>query len=146
MNAMPRIVVALVAGLVFGFGLTVSGMINPGKVLGFLDIAGDWDPSLILVMAAAIPVAMLGFRGARRLRAPICATTFAEPTRTHIDIRLVSGAILFGMGWGLAGYCPGPALASLILVGWPAGLFVVAMLIGMAAFQWFDRKAAVDRP
>lgn len=145
MKAMRQIIVALVAGLIFGLGLTVSGMINPGKVVGFLDIAGDWDPSLAFVMAAAIPVAMIGFRGARRLRAPLCAATFAEPTRTRLDLRLVAGAILFGLGWGLAGYCPGPALASLALIGWPAGLFVVAMLVGMAAFQWFDRKTTAGR-
>jgi hypothetical protein len=142
---MPQILTALAAGLLFGLGLTVSGMINPGKVLGFLDVAGDWDPSLAFVMAAAIPVAMIGVRAARRLRTPLCAATFAGPTRTRLDLRLVAGAMLFGVGWGLAGYCPGPALASLAPAARPAGLFVVAMLVGMAAFQWFDRSVTGGR-
>ena len=139
MKVMPRIIVALIAGLLFGFGLTVSGMINPGKVLGFLDIAGDWDPSLIFVMAAAIPVAMIGFRGARRLPAPLCGGTFAEPANTRLDVRLVAGSILFGLGWGLVGYCPGPALGSLGLGGWRTWIFVAAMLVGMLVFEALDR-------
>lgn len=140
---MPRILVALIAGLLFGTGLTVSGMINPGKVLGFLDIMGDWDPSLMFVMAAAIPMAMIGFRGARQLRTPLCATAFVEPAASRVDKRLISGAILFGLGWGLAGYCPGPALASLGLGVWKSWVFVAAMLTGMALFEMFDRLGTV---
>jgi uncharacterized membrane protein YedE/YeeE len=136
---MPRVILASIAGLLFGTGLTVSGMINPAKVLGFLDVLGDWDPSLVFVMAAAIPVAMMGFRAARRLHTPLCATAFVEPTASHVDTRLISGAIVFGLGWGLVGYCPGPALASLGLGGWRSWVFVAAMLAGMAVFEVFDR-------
>jgi hypothetical protein len=139
MSAMPRVVVSLIAGLLFGAGLTVSGMINPSKVLGFLDILGDWDPSLFFVMAAAIPVAMMGFRAARRMRTPLCATAFVEPATSRVDTRLVIGAIVFGLGWGLVGYCPGPAVASLGLGVWSSWIFVAGMLAGMLVFEVFDR-------
>lgn len=129
------LLVALGSGLLFGLGLTISGMINPAKVLGFLDFAGHWDPSLAFVMAAAIPVAAVGFAIARRCQAPLCATEFSGPTNSKLDTRLVVGAVLFGIGWGLAGYCPGPALASLGLGGWRVLLFVASMLVGMAAFR-----------
>lgn len=134
-----NILAALASGLLFGLGLTISGMINPAKVLGFLDIAGDWDPSLAFVMAAAIPVAAIGFAIARRRRTPLCEATFAPPTKTKIDTRLLAGAGLFGIGWGLVGYCPGPALASLLLGGRSALLFVAAMLCAMAIFRIADR-------
>ena len=99
---------ALAAGALFGLGLVVSGMIDPAKVLGFLDVAGAWDPSLGFVMGGAIPVAALGFRlGARRAR-PVCATAFAPPARSRIEPRLLGGAALFGLGWGLAGSAPAP--------------------------------------
>jgi uncharacterized membrane protein YedE/YeeE len=127
--------ISLVSGLLFGLGLTISGMINPAKVLGFLDVAGHWDPSLAFVMAAAIPVAAAGFAVARRFQAPLCAAAFSGPTKTRLDSRLVVGALLFGVGWGLAGYCPGPALASLALGGWPVMVFVASMLIGMVVFR-----------
>ena len=110
---MARIVLALVAGLLFGLGLTVSQMINPAKVLGFLDLFGDWDPSLAFVMAGAIPVAAIGYRLARRSRGALLRRPIAAPSQSRIDGRLVGGAILFGIGWGLVGYCPGPALASI---------------------------------
>jgi uncharacterized membrane protein YedE/YeeE len=137
---MKRIAVALVAGLLFGLGLTVSGMVNPAKVQGFLDFAGDWDPSLALVMGGAIPVAAGGFAIARRRRTPVCNTNFVGPSKTRIDARLVVGAALFGIGWGLAGYCPGPALASLSFGGGKVLIFVAAMLTGMALFQWLDPR------
>ena len=136
---MKRIAVALAAGLLFGLGLTVSGMVNPAKVLGFLDVAGEWDPSLAFVMGCAIPVAAVGFAVARRRRAPVCDTNFVGPTSTRIDARLVVGASLFGVGWGLAGYCPGPALASLSFGGSTVLLFVASMLAGMALFQWLNQ-------
>lgn len=136
---MPRIFVALVAGLLFGLGLTVSGMINPAKVLGFLDLGGHWDPSLAFVMATAVLVAAGGFAVARRRPAPLCAPAFYGPAKTQIDARLVSGAVLFGIGWGLVGYCPGPALASLWFGSWRTLLFIAAMLAGMGGFQAFDR-------
>jgi len=128
---MPATLTALASGLLFGLGLTVSQMINPAKVIAFLDILGDWDPSLAFVMATAIPVTALGYAVARRWRSPLCAPTFNPPTQTKIDRRLALGGVLFGIGWGLVGYCPGPALAALAL-GYPAtALFVSAMLIGM---------------
>jgi uncharacterized membrane protein YedE/YeeE len=134
---MMRIIVALIAGLIFGFGLSVSQMINPAKVLAFLDLAGDWDPSLAFVMLGAVPIAGLGYRLARFRPAPLCASNYSGPSQSRIDARLIAGAILFGIGWGLVGYCPGPAIASLG-AGNPATLlFVAAMLMGMAAFSGF---------
>ncbi len=136
---MLRIVSATASGLLFGLGLTISHMIDPAKVLGFLDIAGDWDPSLALVMLGALVVAAPGYVIARRFRRPLYAETFALPVKTEVDRRLVAGALLFGGGWGLVGYCPGPALAS---IGFGSGktlLFVAAMLLGMAIFTAFDR-------
>jgi len=132
---MARLLVALVAGLVFGLGLAVSQMINPAKVLGFLDLFGDWDPSLAFVMLGAIPVAAIGYRVARRLVKPLCTPAYAAPASGKIDARLATGATLFGIGWGLVGYCPGPALASLGFGNASTILFVIAMLGGMAAFN-----------
>ncbi|PHK93020.1 hypothetical protein CR162_20795 [Pseudoroseomonas rhizosphaerae] len=136
---MGRILVSLASGLVFGLGLVVSQMVNPQKVLAFLDVAGNWDPSLAFVMGAAIPVAALGFALARRRQAPLCAEAFSGPVRKAVDGRLVAGALIFGTGWGLAGFCPGPALAAFLLAGTPALVFLAAMLAGMAAFTAIDR-------
>jgi len=123
--------VALTAGLVFGLGLTLSGMIDPARILGFLDVAGVWNPILGVVMASAVAVAAVGFAVARRLPHPLVGSAFHPPGRTAIDVRLVGGAALFGIGWGLVGYCPGPALASLGLGLRPTWLFVGAMMAGM---------------
>ena len=142
---MPRILAALASGLLFGLGLVVSGMVNPAKVLGFLDVAGDWDPSLAFVMAAAIPVAALGFRRGSGMAAPLCDAAFAPPARRRIDARLLGGAALFGIGWGLAGFCPGPALASLGFGGWPVLGFVAAMLAGMGLHRLAE-GGATPRP
>ena len=133
------LLVALLSGLLFGLGLTVSGMVNPAKILGFLDFAGHWDPSLALVMISAIPVAAVGFAFGRGRRAPLYAPAFSGPAKSRVDARLVSGAVLFGIGWGLAGFCPGPALASLCFGGWSVLVFVAAMLAGMAAFSVLNR-------
>ena len=141
---MPALLTALVSGLLFGLGLTISGMVNPAKVQGFLDITGNWDPSLAFVMAAAIPVAAIGFRLARRLPTPACAAAFQAPGHSHADARLCCGAILFGVGWGLAGYCPGPALASVGFGGWRPLLFVAAMLAGMTIHAFLARAMAAD--
>ena len=132
---MTRILAALAAGALFGAGLVLSGMANPAKVLAFLDVAGDWDPSLAFVMGGAIPVAALGFALGKRRPAPLCAENFATPPRSLIDARLIGGAVLFGLGWGLAGFCPGPALAALGFGGWQPWLFVAAMLAGMGLFR-----------
>lgn len=134
-------IIALVAGLLFGLGLTVSGMINPAKALGFLDVAGNWDPSLAFVMAGAIPLAAIGFALGNRRRAPVAATKFATPTKSGIDARLILGALTFGVGWGLVGFCPGPGIASLFPGGWRASVFVAAMLVGMAIFHSVETLA-----
>ena len=131
---MPALV-SLAAGLLFGLGLTVSQMINPTKVIGFLDLFGDWDPSLAFVMATAIPVAALGYTLARRCRSPLCAPDFSDPAQAHVDQRLVLGAVLFGIGWGMVGYCPGPAIAGLGLGNPATVLFVGSMLVGMGIYR-----------
>ena len=122
---MKRILIGLAAGLLFGLGLAVSGMTNPDKVLNFLDITGRWDPSLGLVMGGALLVSLPGFAWARRRQPDACAA----PQYQHVDRRLLTGSALFGMGWGIAGYCPGPALANLAQAG-DAIAFVIAMLAG----------------
>jgi uncharacterized protein len=132
---MPSLLVALASGLLFGLGLTVSAMVDPAKVLGFLDIAGNWDPSLAFVMIAAIPVAAIGFAIASRRGKPLIDIFFRGPMATAIDRRLVLGAVVFGVGWGLVGYCPGPALAALSFGNPATWLFVVAMLAGMALYE-----------
>lgn len=132
---MLRIVTAVAAGLLFGAGLTVSQMVNPAKVIGFLDVAGNWDPSLAFVLAGAVGTVALGFLFVRRrLSAPLFAAAFDPPSARGIDRNLVFGAVLFGIGWGLVGLCPGPALAALAIAPTKVALFVAAMLVGMAAF------------
>jgi len=133
---------SLVAGLLFGLGLVVSHMIDPAKVLGFLDLAGSWDPSLAFVMIGAIPVAAIGYRATRGRHAPMLDTRFYGPTRTEVDRTLVIGSALFGVGWGLVGFCPGPALTSLVLGRWQSWVFVAAMLVGMALYRFLDRAGA----
>ena len=130
---MKAVFVALVAGLLFGVGLVVSRMTNPAKVLAFLDVAGNWDPSLAFVMGGALAVAALGNWIASSRPAPLAAATFQWPASRDIDARLIGGAALFGTGWGLVGFCPGPALAALGFGPWPVVVFIVAMLAGMAA-------------
>ena len=131
---MRRIGAALLAGAIFGMGLVVSHMVDPLKVQAFLDVTGDWDPSLAFVMAAAIPVAALGPALTRRLGHPLLERRLAEPPRGPVNARLLLGAALFGAGWGLVGYCPGPALASLGNGAPGTLLFVAAMGAGMAAY------------
>ena len=134
-----RVLTALVAGLVFGLGLVVSGMANPAKVLGFLDLAGRWDPSLALVMGGAISVGAVGFAIAGRRALTLLGEPMALPKARAIEPRLLAGALLFGIGWGLAGFCPGPAIVALGAVQGKAFLFVAAMLAGMAAYEWLER-------
>jgi uncharacterized protein len=132
--------VAFASGLVFAFGLGLSGMTRPGKILGFLDVAGAWDPSLALVMVGAVGVHFLFVRRARRRASPWLAPRFAWPPERRIDARLLAGAALFGIGWGLAGYCPGPALVALASFGPGVLLFVSAMAVGMFAVGKLDRE------
>ncbi|MNI50297.1 hypothetical protein D3C85_361470 [compost metagenome] len=127
--------IAFVSGLVFGLGLIVSGMANPAKVLGFLDLAGPWDPSLAFVMGGAVLITAVGFALLRRRRASLTGEPLRWPTATRIDLRLALGSLAFGAGWGLAGFCPGPALVA-AAAGVPQALiFVVAMLAGMAIYS-----------
>jgi uncharacterized membrane protein YedE/YeeE len=136
------ILLAAMSGILFGIGLAISGMLDPRKIIGFLDLFGSWDPSLAFVMAGAIPVALAGFTLGRARTAPIAAASFQMPTRSDIDRDLIVGAVLFGAGWGIAGFCPGPALASLGLFNSGALVFVFAMLIGMVAFDIVQRRRA----
>jgi uncharacterized membrane protein YedE/YeeE len=131
---------AWLAGLIFGLGLLVAGMANPAKVLGFLDLAGHWDPSLAFVMLGGIAVASVGFFLAGRRARTWLGLPVQIPTARQIDRRLIGGSLLFGIGWGLAGICPGPGLV-LVGAGKVKGMvFVIAMLAGMAAFTWLERR------
>ncbi len=126
---------AFVSGLVFGLGLIVSGMANPAKVLGFLDLAGAWDPSLAFVMGGAVLITAIGFAVLRRFRASLSGEPMHWPTATRIDRRLAVGSLVFGAGWGLGGFCPGPALVAASAGVREALVFVAAMLAGMAIFS-----------
>ncbi|ATF89456.1 MULTISPECIES: YeeE/YedE family protein [Burkholderia] len=136
---------AFVAGLIFATGLIISGMANPAKVLGFLDIAGNWDPSLAFVMGGAIAVGSIGFAIARRHGRSLFNAPISLPSTRHIDRRLLAGSAVFGAGWGLAGFCPGPALVSAGSGQTEAMLFVIAMLVGMKIFALAERRA-IRRP
>jgi uncharacterized protein len=131
---------SLLAGLVFGLGLIVSGMANPAKVQGFLDLAGRWDPSLALVMAGAIAVGALGFVIAGKRTVSFLGAEMKLPTARRIDRRLVAGSTLFGIGWGIAGFCPGPGLVALGMGEAKAAVFVAAMLAGMGVFELLERR------
>ncbi|KZY28846.1 hypothetical protein A3754_06115 [Alcanivorax sp. HI0083] len=133
-------ITAFAAGLIFGLGLLLAGMANPAKVLAFLDITGNWDPSLALVMGGAIAVSAIGFYLTRQRSAPLFGDSFQVPTNRKLDKRLVLGALGFGVGWGLAGFCPGPALVALGTGSLKAVVFVAAMLIGMMIFEMLERK------
>jgi len=134
-----RFATAFFAGLVFGLGLLLSGMADPAKVLGFLDLAGAWDPSLMFVMGGAVGVGAVAFAFARRRRQSLLGEPMQLPTKTSVDRRLIVGALLFGAGWGLAGFCPGPAIVALGVGETKAAVFVFAMLAGMGLFEAFER-------
>ena len=134
-----------VVGLLFGLGLMLSGMTDPGKVIGFLDLLGTWDPSLALVMGGAIMVGFFAFTVAKKRTSNFLGGAMRLPTHTDLDKKLVIGSLLFGAGWGLAGFCPGPALVSMA-DGQPKALvFVLAMLVGMLGFEWMDRFVHAPR-
>lgn len=142
-DALKQNFAALVSGLIFAIGLGLSGMTKPDKVMGFLDFFGEWDPSLALVMGAAVAVHALIFRIVLKQKQPLFGGRFSIPTRTDIDVRLVAGAAIFGAGWGLGGFCPGPALTSLPTGSLSALIFVGAMFLGMAAFKaWEEFRAS----
>jgi len=138
-----RYLAALLSGLLFGLGLGVSEMVNPQKVLGFLDVSGSWDPSLMLVLGAGLFVTIVTFRPITRMAKPVFDVDFSLPTSTAIDIKLIGGAILFGIGWGLVGYCPGPAIASLAYGEIESGIFLGAMFIGLYADRLYRRPTTI---
>jgi uncharacterized membrane protein YedE/YeeE len=135
-----QIFTAFALGLLFALGLGISGMTQPKKVIGFLDIFGDWDPSLMFVMVGAILVHALSFLWIRRRPSPLLSTEFHLPKKREITPALVIGASMFGVGWGLAGYCPGPAITSLASLQRGPVLFVLAMLAGMIIYHFFEKK------
>ena len=141
-----HIIMALVVGLVFGLGLIVSGMTDPSKVIGFLDLAGRWDPSLGFVMGGAILVGLVAFRFAAGRDRSLLGDVMRLPTASQIDRRLMLGGFAFGIGWGLAGYCPGPALASLASGGSKPLIFGAAMLAGMVIFELLERLPRRRKP
>jgi uncharacterized membrane protein YedE/YeeE len=133
---MAQIAAAFAVGIIFAFGLAVSEMINPARVIGFLDVTGRWDPTLLLVMAGALVVTVPIFPVILRRSKPFLAAQFSLPTKTQVDLPLLFGAATFGAGWGLAGFCPGPALAALASGSPKVILFVIAMLLG----QWLASR------
>lgn len=128
---MRALVTSFVSGIVFALGLGISGMTRPIKVIGFLDFFGSWDPSLAFVMVGAIAVFFLAMGRSRRMVSPLFAAEFAIPTRSDLDAQLIVGAALFGVGWGLGGFCPGPAIVSLASSAAPVAVFTSAMILGM---------------
>ena len=135
-----RKLTSFAAGLLFGMGLLLSGMANPAKVIGFLDVAGAWDPSLALVMAGAIATALVPFTWAKRRERSLLDAPMRLPSKRELDGRLIGGSLVFGIGWGVAGICPGPAIAVLLSGHWQVVLFVLAMLGGMLLFSALERR------
>jgi len=135
-----RKLASFAAGLLFGVGLLLSGMANPAKVIGFLDITGAWDPSLALVMAGAIGTALLPFTWAKARKCSLLGAPMQLPNKRELDGQLIGGSLLFGVGWGIAGICPGPAIAVLLSGHWQVVLFVLAMLGGMLLFSALERR------
>jgi uncharacterized protein len=135
---MLRTVVNLFAGALFGLGLAVSGMVSPAKIIGFLDFVGDWDPTLAFVMGGALLVTIPAFRLILRRPRPVLADEFDLPTKKEVDSRLLAGSAIFGIGWGLAGFCPGPAVTALASGLAPVFAFVAAMVAGMAVYKWIS--------
>ena len=133
---MLKMLVNLFAGTLFGLGLSTSGMVNPAKVIGFLDFAGDWDPTLVLVFGGALLVTIPAFRLILRRPRPVLADDFDLPTKKDVDARLLAGAAIFGIGWGLSGFCPGPGVTALASGLLPVFAFVAAMVAGMAIYKW----------
>ncbi len=139
---MGRNIAALLAGLIFGLGLTISEMVNPAKVLAFLDVFGNWDPSLAFVMGGALLVTAIGYRLVWIRDRPVFEDRFQVLANRQIDTRLAIGAVLFGIGWGLVGLCPGPAISALTFGGVPVFVFLGAMATGMGLYEGFDRLTA----
>jgi uncharacterized membrane protein YedE/YeeE len=134
---------ALVTGILFGAGLALSDMVNPARVLAFLDLFGAWDPALALVMGGAVLPSAIGFAVSRRMGRPLFDSRFFIPENRVLDRQLLAGAAVFGLGWGLAGFCPGPAIAGLVLGLWQPWLFVLAMFAGMLLHRWVMTPGAL---
>ena len=130
----------LMSGLLFGAGVTISGMVNPMKVLNFMDIFGRWDATLILVMGAALAVTLMGYQIIFKRTAPLFAASFRLPTSKDIDTKLLAGAALFGLGWGISGFCPGPAVASVVFGRTESLTFVIAMAAGMIVTKQIQNR------
>ena len=144
-SQLPRLAAIFAAGLLFALGLGISGMTQPAKVVGFLDVTGDWKPELMFVMGGAIAVHFLAYRLVPRMSRPLFEPRFGVPSRRDVDPRLVGGALLFGAGWGLGGFCPGPGLVSLVSGQWQALVFVAAMVVGMVGMNQVDKLRARAR-
>lgn len=142
---MRHILPGLLVGLLFGAGLALSDMVNPARVLAFLDVAGRWDPTLAFVMGGALVPSAIGYAIARKLRRPLFASEFRIPENRTIEPRLLAGAAIFGAGWGLVGLCPGPAIASLAFGLWQGWLFVAAMMIGMLVHRLAEDRITAKR-
>jgi len=143
---MLRVLSAFVIGLVFGTGILIAGMANPAKVLNFFDLAGTWDPSLAFVMGGALLVTAVGYRLAFRMQHPVLAQGFALPTRQDIDLRLVSGSAVFGIGWGLSGFCPGGLVPALGLGRLEPFIAMAGILAGMAAVKFVSNMGQPNQP
>jgi uncharacterized membrane protein YedE/YeeE len=144
---MARLFVSVAAGFLFGLGLVISGMTQPARVLGFLDPLGAWDPTLLFVLGGAVGVTLVAFRFVLRRPKPILAARFQLPESTRIDRPLVAGAVLFGIGWGVTGYCPGPGIALIASPTWETWVFLPAMLVGIVAHRGFvaRRRGAIGQ-
>lgn len=137
--------IALISGVLFGLGLGLSQMIDRDRVIGFLDVAGVWDPTLLFVLGGAVSVTLIAFRFVLRLPHPLFANTFSLPTKKNIERSLVLGSAMFGVGWGIAGYCPGPAITVLVLGIFNPVLFIVAFIGGSLTYKWIsERSVGVD--
>lgn len=143
---MGRNITALAAGLIFGLGLVISQMVNPAKVIAFLDILGNWDPSLVFVMGSALVVTAVGYRLVWERKKPVFEDKFQVPGNRKIDARLAIGAVMFGIGWGLVGLCPGPAITAITIGRWKALAFLASMSFGMVIFQFLlpNRRATAS--
>lgn len=144
-SQMNTAIVALAVGFIFAVGLGISGMTKPSKVVGFLDLFGDWDPSLMFVMAGAIAVHFVTYKIIRKRATPLLVPNWQVPTKTELTPALVIGAIFFGVGWGLGGFCPGPAMTSLASLQTKPVIFVISMLAGMYLFKFVDKKMKIQK-
>ncbi len=142
---MGKHISGLLTGIIFGLGLIISQMTNPEKVISFLDVFGQWDPSLAFVMGGAVVTSFIGYRLVWKRKTPLFNAQFQIPKNTKIDLKLAIGAILFGIGWGLVGLCPGPAVAGVFIGGKSIMIFLAAMAAGMAIFELFDRRTTQNR-